>query len=415
MTVAPGLLERAEARRRLQDVIREIEARPRPTRPAIPAATPGILAWHTGEGGTVGFRELRYGMDEVVGRQGLAPLFETDARSLALLGRGDPDLDEAEGTSASDLVFFDIETTGLGGAGAAVFMVATARVEAAELVLRQYVSPSPADEGALVDAVLREVRTVDDPVLVTYNGRTFDAPFMDERATMHRRRSGLQAARHLDLLHAVRRGYRGLLPSHRLAEVEATVLGITRPEFEVAGAEIPHWYFRFVRSGSMRFIEPILEHNAVDVLALATLVAHLHEGARGLAPDAAGNPQRSLALGRIALAGRRHVEAIRHLEHAVATLRRPAAREEATRDLAAAYRVTGQRHLAVPHWQWLADHSASHGTWARRQLAIHFEHHARDLGRALSVVEATAPRDQAAEEWAKRHARLLRKIERRPA
>ncbi len=414
MTTAPGLLERAEARRRLQAVIREIEARPRPSRPAIPRAASDALAWHTGEAGTVGYRELRYGVDEVVGRQALAPLFEADARSLALLGRGDPDLDEAEGTSAGDLVFFDIETTGLGGAGAAVFMVATARVEAAELVLRQYVSPSPADEGALVDAVLQEVRAGDDPVLVTYNGRTFDAPFIDERATMHRRRAGLQSTRHLDLLHAVRRGYRGLLPSHRLADVEASVLGITRPEFEVAGAEIPHWYFRFVRSGSMRFIEPILEHNAVDVLALATLVAHLHEGAADASDGAPGDPQRSLALGRIALAGRRYAEAVHHLERAVPALRRAAAREEATRDLAVAYRVTGRRDLAVPHWQWLTEHSGTHGTWARRQLAIHFEHHARDLGRALSVVEATAPRGDA-DDWAKRHARLLRKLERRQA
>ncbi|PKN81464.1 MAG: hypothetical protein CVU47_06845 [Chloroflexi bacterium HGW-Chloroflexi-9] len=408
--VAPSLIERAETRRALQTLIREIEQRPaRPRAVPPPAAATSSLAWHTGEGGTVGYRELRYGPDEVVGSQSLAPLFEADAPTISLLTRGDPDFAPDDGTCASDLVFFDIETTGLGGAGAAVFMVATARIEDGVLVLRQHVSPSPADEGALVDAVLGVMRSHDDPVLVTYNGRTFDAPFIDERATMHRRRSGLQAARHLDLLHTVRRGYRGMLPSNRLATVEASVLGVTRPEFEVAGADIPGWYFRFVRSGSMRFINPILEHNAVDVLALAALVAHLHEGARGIA--LAEEPRRSLALGRLALAGRRYEEALPHLEVAARRLVRASAREDAVRDLAAAYRLTGRRDLAVVEWHWLADQSEAHGAWARQQLAVHYEHHARDLDRALAIVEASTTR-HTPEGWVRRRERLVRKIER---
>ncbi|MDA0270188.1 MAG: ribonuclease H-like domain-containing protein [Chloroflexi bacterium] len=408
--IASSHIDRAEARRALQTLIREIEARP-PRPPSVPVAPDGALTWLSGDAGTVGYRELRYDASEVVGHQSLAPLFVTDDRTLALLGRGDPDLAEGDGTSASDLVFFDIETTGLGGAGASVFMVATARVEAQALVVRQYVSPSPADEGALVDAVLGAIRAQDDPVLVTYNGRTFDAPFLDERATMHRRRGGLQSARHLDLLHTVRRGYRGMLPTNRLADVESLILGVTRPEFEVAGAEIPHWYFRFVRTGSMKYIDPILEHNAVDVVALAALVAHLHEGVtNGFSPTGL-DPRRSLALGRLAVAGRRFAEATPHLEVAASTLERHGPREDAVRELASVYRATGRRTLAVPHWQWLAERSASHGAWARRELAIHFEHHTRDLSSALAIVEATTtppPR----EDWSRRRDRLVRKLER---
>jgi uncharacterized protein len=410
---ALGQVDRAEARRALQTLIREVEARP-PRPPSVPVAPDGALTWLSGDAGTVGYRELRYDASEVVGHQSLAPLFVTDDRTLALLGRGDPDLADGDGTSASDLVFFDIETTGLGGAGASVFMVATARVEAEALVVRQYVSPSPADEGALVDAVLGAIRAQDDPVLVTYNGRTFDAPFLDERATMHRRRGGLQSVRHLDLLHTVRRGYRGMLPTNRLADVESLILGVTRPEFEVAGAEIPHWYFRFVRTGSPKYIAPILEHNAVDVVALAALVAHLHEGVTaGFSPasPAGLDPRRSLALGRLAVAGRRLAEATPHLEFAASTLERHAVREDAVRELASVYRATGRRMLAVPHWQWLAERSASHGAWARRELAIHFEHHARDLSSALAIVEATKtplPR----EDWSRRRERLMRKLAR---
>ncbi|TAK76237.1 MAG: hypothetical protein EPO16_07570, partial [Dehalococcoidia bacterium] len=271
---------RLATRRELQDLIRRIEQRPVRRAHRVETSPPGSLAWLDSKAGRIGYREVRYASDEVVGMQSLAPLFEVDAGSLHLLSRGDAAVG-APGTCARDLVFFDIETTGLGGAGAAVFMVAVARIEGVELVLRQYVSPSPADEAALVDVVVRALSLDADPVLVTYNGLTFDAPFIDERATLHRRRAGLQSARHLDLLHTVRRGYRGVLPSHRLAVVEAEVLRVRRPELEVGGAEVPAWYFRFLRSGSMRFLDPLLDHNAVDVLALAALVAHLHEGVSG--------------------------------------------------------------------------------------------------------------------------------------
>lgn len=398
--------ERLATRRELQDLIRRIEQRPAPRRRPIDAPHRPSLIWLDSDAGRIGYRELRYGTDEVVGTQPLAPLFEVDARSLHLLSRGDVSVG-APGTSARDLVFFDIETTGLGGAGAAVFMVAVARIEGADLILRQYVSPSPADEAVLVDAVVGTLALDADPVLVSYNGLSFDAPFVDERATLHRRRSGLQSARHLDLLHTVRRGYRGMLRSHRLATVEAELLRVTRPDLEVGGAEVPAWYFRFVRSGSMRFLEPLLDHNAVDVLSLAGLVAHLHEGISG-APDA----PRSLAIGRLAQAARSYEVAERHLRLAVWGIDRRLVRDEAMRALAVVCRALGRREDALPELRWLAEHSAEHRNWAREQLAIYYEHHARDHREALAQVEAAwtsqSPGDAAA--WERRYERLRQKL-----
>ena len=50
--------------------------------------------------------------------------------------------------------------------------------------------------------------------------------------------AGFDALRHIDLLMPARRLYRGWLPSCRLADVEAEVLGLTRPAGEIEGAEI---------------------------------------------------------------------------------------------------------------------------------------------------------------------------------
>lgn len=416
---AQPLIDHAQTRQALRALIARIEggryasAGARCTRPQERNLSVGALVWTETEHGVIGARALRYGMQEVVGTQPLAPLFALDARTVRFLSRGDRELAQSD-VSVRDLLFFDIETTGLGGAGVTIFMVALARVEGDELVLQQYVSPSPADEFALLDAVLRECRLADDPILVTYNGITFDAPFMDERATLHRRRAGLRSARHLDLLHAVRRGYRGLLPSHRLGVVEAALLGVTRPAFEVSGAAVPAWYFRFVRSGSARFLDPLLDHNASDVLSLAALVAHLHEGAAAESGSGGGDPRRAYALGRLALAAGMHDDAACYLERAADGLPVSSAREDAVRELSMICRARGEWASAVQHWHWLAAHAPSHAPWARRQLAIYYEHRAPDPVRALEVLgEAPSggPREHA--DWTSRRARLLRKLAKR--
>jgi len=397
--------DRLTIRRELQELIRRIETRPRPPRPAVadtdaPVSPGSRVAWRESPEGRIGYREFRYGADAVVGTQSLAPLFAVDAPSLNLISRGNQEV-ASPTVTASDLVFFDIETTGLSGAGAMLFLFAAGRVEADEFVVRQYVAPSPADEAALIDALIEMLRLDTAPVLVTYNGLSFDAPFADERATLHRRRAGLQSMRHLDLLHTVRRGYRGVLPSHRLGTVEAQLLGVTRPALEVGGAEVPAWYFRYVRTGSARFLAPLLDHNAVDVLSLAALIAHLHEGLVGTSVDA----RRSLALGRLALAAREPATAEPHLRSAVAGLQRPLAREEAIRALAIACRSQGARERVVAELHELSSYPGAYAGWAREQLAIYYEHQARDPRQALAVTVGLT-----GDEWDRRRERLARKV-----
>ena len=132
----------------------------------------------------------------------------------------------------------------------------------------------------------------------------------------------------------------------------------------------------------MRFLEPLLDHNAVDVLALAALVAHLHDG-RTMLPQ---NPTRSLALGRLALAAGSHEVAGAHLRLAINGMSPCLAREDAMRDLAIVCRSLGGREGALPELEWLAERSFDHGLWARQQLAIHCEHHVRDFNRALELL-----------------------------
>ena len=54
--------------------------------------------------------------------------------------------------------------------------------------------------------------------------------------------------------------------------LEQQVLGVRRVG-DVPGFEIPARYFRFVRSGNASPLVTVLEHNRLDLLALAALTA----------------------------------------------------------------------------------------------------------------------------------------------
>ena len=51
------------------------------------------------------------------------------------------------------------------------------------------------------------------------------------------------------------------------------MLGVGRVG-DVGGFEIPARYFHYVRGGSAASLEPVLEHNRLDLLSLAALTAH---------------------------------------------------------------------------------------------------------------------------------------------
>jgi uncharacterized protein YprB with RNaseH-like and TPR domain len=120
--------------------------------------------------------------------------------------------------------------------------------------------------------------------VVTFNGKTFDVPYLRARGAA----TGVALpdfAWHLDLLHLARRRYRGRLPDCRLQTLEQHVCRRLRGS-DVPGSEIPQVYHDFVRTGDARRIAGVLRHNLHDLVTLAELVVRLvaTEGT----PDAEG-------------------------------------------------------------------------------------------------------------------------------
>jgi uncharacterized protein YprB with RNaseH-like and TPR domain len=175
---------------------------------------------------------------------------------------------------ASRMVFFDIETTGLsGGAGTVAFLVGCGWFEGDGFRVRQWLMTGPAGERVLLDALARTLG--DASVLVTFNGRTFDVPFMEMRWAFHRQSSPVEDLPHFDMLPPARRLWsrREDDTSCSLTALERSVLGFRRVG-DVPGFEIPARYFHFLRTGDAATIAGVLEHNRLDLVSLAAVTAH---------------------------------------------------------------------------------------------------------------------------------------------
>jgi DNA polymerase III epsilon subunit-like protein len=315
------------------------------------------------------------------------------------------------------VVFFDIETTGLsGGAGTLAFLAGCGWFDDEGFVVRQFFLASPAGERALLAALGEVLEHAS--LLVSYNGRTFDVPFMETRWAFHRSSAPTDDVPHFDMLPLARRLWRrrddGEETGCSLTTLERAVLGFHRHR-DVSGFEIPARYFQFLRTGDVTLVEPVLEHNRHDLISLAGLMGHALWLARE-GPAACRHPREQIALSRLYARAGDQPRAMAALEMAAALGDRDV-RCEALARMAEAHRRQGNHDRAARLWEDVlrVDEPDQATGWARRAaeaLAIHHEHRARDFETARQYARAleTAVSPQGRPDVDRRLRRLERKL-----
>ncbi|MEE2829243.1 MAG: ribonuclease H-like domain-containing protein [Myxococcota bacterium] len=191
----------------------------------------------------------------------------------AVLLSGDARFENFDITRA---LFFDLETSGLlGGSENISFLTGVLRVqEHGGVEVQQILIRDPRDEPIALELVAELLDDAD--YLVSFNGKSFDRNVLADRFAMHRMSPDrVLDLPHLDLLHPARRIFRGPLGSCTLGRIEEQLLGVHRHESEVRGAEVPERWFDFLQTGRFHLLEPILDHNLLDVLSLASLAGFL--------------------------------------------------------------------------------------------------------------------------------------------
>jgi uncharacterized protein YprB with RNaseH-like and TPR domain len=318
------------------------------------------------------------------------------AAALRLMGRAWPSAAGISSGRSEDplprLLFLDLETTGLfGGAGTQAFLVGCAAIEGTSIRVRQFLLPGFEHERAVLGEL--QAWAAAHGALCTYNGRTFDVPLVETRFMFHRVPCPLDGVPHLDMLHAARRLWRnrpvtiGPDPdeaSCSLAVLEKHIAGLHRVG-DVPGYEIPSRFFRFVRSGDARPLEAVLEHNRLDLISLAAVLARaivlITHG-----PSAATSAQESYGLARVyeRAGARDDAEAalLKTIDFARRVGSEPEVHAEALRRLAWIRRRDRRPHEAAAAWQELASLprcAAALRREAKEALAIHHEHRLKDF------------------------------------
>jgi uncharacterized protein YprB with RNaseH-like and TPR domain len=254
-------------------------------------------------GGRCWLATERYNLETVRGRHPLGTLLTTTPQAIAPLY---PNAGLDSGFDFNRVAFIDTETSGLGGgAGVYAFMVGVGTFERLKIedwrlssgdtdanlqssifnlqfVVRQFFMRHPGEESALLTALADLLG--ERSGLVTFNGRTFDAPLLRGRYQMNRRflpgSVGLppvlaENAPHLDLLHPARRLWKRRLASCSLSNLEAQILALHRTEEDVPGSLIPYLYTQFLQTGNAADMRRVFYHNREDIVSMVSLAEQL--------------------------------------------------------------------------------------------------------------------------------------------
>ena len=258
--------------------LRAQSGQPSVTLPPKPSLSPDVLRLIRGRSRMQGVAQSVPASDRFVPGTEIAPgLFLTEA--MMDWGRPAPMLDttfarwEAP-VAHRRLLHVDTETTGLaGGTGTRAWMIGAADWLAdGRFRVRQLTTTTMGAETAM----LRKFATwlQPDTVLVSYNGKCYDAPLLKTRYRLARLPDPLSGLGHLDLLHPVRRHWKGVWENCRLTTAERELLGVVR-EDDLPGSEAPAAWLSYLRGGPARNLRRVLEHNHQDLKSLAGVLLYL--------------------------------------------------------------------------------------------------------------------------------------------
>ncbi|MDH4038553.1 MAG: ribonuclease H-like domain-containing protein [Candidatus Krumholzibacteria bacterium] len=180
------------------------------------------------------------------------------------------------------VLFLDIETAGL-SANTYAFLVGLMYWEDGRFVSDQVFARDYNEEEGMLRHVRATMERFD--TVVTYNGASFDLPFLRQRMTVLRV-PDIAPIESVDLLHAARRVYKPVLPNCRLVTVEKHLRGVERVD-DIPSRFIPRAYHEFVHTRDARLMRNVVYHNRMDVFTMAVMLNRM--GEIPLATQAAGD------------------------------------------------------------------------------------------------------------------------------
>lgn len=167
--------------------------------------------------------------------------------------------------------FMDIETLGL--SNVPIILIGVAEIKGNNIISSQYFLRDPEEEIAVLKGYFSHLD--EDSVHVTFNGKTFDVPFIKNRLNYHRINVDFDLA-HLDLMYFAKYLWRDDLPNYQLQTIEKYKFGLERVD-DVPGQYIPGYYNAYLGQKNIGPMIPIIEHNRQDIVSLADFLMKMYE------------------------------------------------------------------------------------------------------------------------------------------
>ena len=167
------------------------------------------------------------------------------------------------------ILVLDIETAGF--CGVPLFLIGALRFHQGDPHILQIFARDYAEEKRLLCEFARVAAGYD--AAITFNGSSFDLPFLRDRGVFHHVPIGLPE-RHFDVLTHARRRWRRELPDCRLQTLETSICGRRRCG-DVPGSLIPGMYHEYVRTGDISPLLPVFHHNALDLVTTLEICLRL--------------------------------------------------------------------------------------------------------------------------------------------
>lgn len=172
--------------------------------------------------------------------------------------------------SNKNICFFDIETTGLSSRYNEVILIGALCLEGNDIYIKQFFADNPDEESEILTLFAEFLN--DFEYIISYNGKSFDIPFLRNRFNHHNIYSNIDQISHSDLLQLVRKNKDLLgLSNCKLKTVEK-YLNIYR-EDTISGKDSVDLYKAYVYSKDKIKRDIILKHNYDDIFYLPKLLS----------------------------------------------------------------------------------------------------------------------------------------------
>lgn len=167
--------------------------------------------------------------------------------------------------------FMDIETKGL--SNVPIILIGVAEIKGSKIISSQYFLRNYAEEANIIEAYLSHLD--EDSVHVTFNGKTFDVPFIKNRCRYNRIEAEMDLP-HLDLMYFAKNLWAEKLPNCQLQTIEKELFQIQRQD-DVPGQYIPGYYDTYIEKKNIGPVVPIIEHNCQDIISLASFLDKMYK------------------------------------------------------------------------------------------------------------------------------------------